>query len=785
MKNFFSKKEYLTALMKSYKMVFVFALFFSFYGYAQTTVVNSLEDLLPYLDDDNADVQLAPGTYNITEADISTGTYSNPLLVFSGSDSTYDFTGVTININTLVFQQFGSVDVVELQVLGNDNVLKNLTMVDVGDNRPSKTAKGIIIDGRDNKIEGFHLTTRGSYPYGYGDAFGKGGPYTIKHYKHSSILVRGLRSHVKNCTVISRSYGHILFMQAAVDPLIEGCYLEGEMRSTDDMLAEEGTGSPADNVDFMTVWGYRLPSGFMKSLQEEGIRAYNAGTTYIDGVAYSRGTSNPTILNCTIKNARAGVTLTHASGTKYVEGCSAIGCERGYATGAGDIVNCSADAQYGAVFGVDYATDKNINAEITILPYVGQEVNGNKLVASIKGSGHNLTFKGDISNPDQSLKIIFGDSEDVEDTASNSTIINITDYPVILESNSSWIIGGSQGSVTDYGSNNSVVDSVEDAQSIGESFTDGDYTYTITNVAPFEVEVSGSTLTELVIPSSATDYGTLTTYAVAGIGEGAFNGNGVITSVALPSSVVTIRSNAFKECTSLTSINLENVVTVGASSLRSTAITEVDLSSATSIEGYAFYSTKSLTNATVLVAETLGNGVFRETGLTTINLPSSITSIGNQLFRKTYGLTHFQLNWANPATDVTFTSDTNTLEGIQNTVILYVPIGTKTLYETTAPWSNMPAANIIETASTLSTENIEQELGFRFSPNPTSDIISVKSMELNNANVTVYDLNGRALLRHTLNGTFSEVNISNLASGIYLFKVQVENSEFTKRIVKL
>ncbi len=52
----------------------------------------------------------------------------------------------------------------------------------------------------------------------------------------------------------------------------------------------------------------------MLNLQEAGIRAYNAGTTYIDGEEIQRGTDNPTVLNCTIKNARTGVTLAHASG---------------------------------------------------------------------------------------------------------------------------------------------------------------------------------------------------------------------------------------------------------------------------------------------------------------------------------------------------------------------------------------------------------------------------------------------------------------------------------------
>ncbi|MBP0904010.1 carbohydrate-binding protein [Mariniflexile gromovii] len=69
-------------------------------------------------------------------------------------------------------------------------------------------------------------------------------------------------------------------------------------------------------------------------------------------------------------------------------------------------------------------------------------------------------------------------------------------------------------------------------------------------------------------------------------------------------------------------------------------------------------------------------------------------------------------------------------------------------------------------------------------PNPTNGLVTIKSKQLNNASVGVYDLNGRALLNRNINETSSEINISNLASGIYLFKVKVDDAEFTKRIVK-
>lgn len=69
---------------------------------------------------------------------------------------------------------FGNYRVYEVVVTGSNNVLKNLTLVDVGseNDKPNKGALGVCMDGRDNSIEGFRMTVKGSYPYG--DAFCKG-----------------------------------------------------------------------------------------------------------------------------------------------------------------------------------------------------------------------------------------------------------------------------------------------------------------------------------------------------------------------------------------------------------------------------------------------------------------------------------------------------------------------------------------------------------------------------------------------------------------------------------
>lgn len=444
-------------------------------------IVHSLAELMPYLDDDAVNVQLAPGTYTITGEDALKGLYPSytqigdrkvkSLLLFKGNNSTYDFTDVTIHVETAVFQSaLGNFQVYQVHTTGNKNVISNLTMVDVGtvDDFPKGGCVNIVMDGSDNRIEGFHVTSTGSKPYGYGDSFGKGGKNNvIKHSKHSTFLIRGLRNHAKDCTLIHRTYGHCMFMQAASYPTIEGCKIEGEMRSTDAILAEKGTGSAADRVDFMTTWGYTLPAGYMMSTGEAGIRAYNAGTTIINGEVIERGTDNPTILNCTVKNMRTGVTLAHATGKKYVEGCTIIGCEQAYAIGTGKVVDCYADAAYGPVYKGTYESDRNTEIEITILPS-DTYYNGSKCVAYLSGKNHNITFRSTDPNINKDLKIQVGGyydglrvREDSNPSQNNHAATdfefnNLTDYPVILSSKSSGITGKSNGPVTDNGTNNRV-----------------------------------------------------------------------------------------------------------------------------------------------------------------------------------------------------------------------------------------------------------------------------------------------------------------------------------------
>lgn len=450
---------------------------------AKKIKVSSIEELLPYLKQDNVNVKMASGTYRITAADMEAGKYTSVseveeglkkkvILLFEGSNSTFDFSGSTLEFEAKLWTELDPMfrEFINVQTLGNNIVIKNLKLVDCGQTSdfPNRGYVNVMLDGSYNRIENVEINSTGSYPYRYGELFGKGGPHLVTLHKHSACLVRGYKNHVLNCKIRHYAFGHCLFMQAADWPIIEGCDIQSEMVSTNDILAEAGTGSDADKVGMMTYFGYRIPQNYTIACSEEGIRAYNGGTTMIDGVRYTRGTSNVTVKDCYVKNVRAGVTLTHATGQKYVENCTVIGCERGFAIGSGQIVNCKADTQYGPALGVDYTSDNGMVADITILPNAGEAMggNGSRHAAIIIGYNHKVTLRRapGLTKPDQELIInIGGDNKtigmlgkDNNYNAHDIEIINETGHPIILDDNTSNITGTSKGLVMDYGENNSI-----------------------------------------------------------------------------------------------------------------------------------------------------------------------------------------------------------------------------------------------------------------------------------------------------------------------------------------
>jgi hypothetical protein len=72
----------------------------------------------------------------------------------------------------------------------------------------------------------------------------------------------------------------------------------------------------------------------------------------------------------------------------------------------------------------------------------------------------------------------------------------------------------------------------------------------------------------------------------------------------------------------------------------------------------------------------------------------------------------------------------------------------------------------------LSTKSIEnKENNYSIFPNPARDIITVSSLTSKNAKITVYDLNGRAVITTSINGNQKEIEVNQISRGIYLMKI--------------
>ena len=133
-------------------------------------------------------------------------------------------------------------------------------------------------------------------------------------------------------------------------------------------------------------------------------------------------------------------------------------------------------------------------------------------------------------------------------------------------------------------------------------------TYRGTSESQYSNEYTGA----VTIPATVTYNGK--TYSVTSIGSNAFRECSGLTSITIPNSVTSIGDFAFQLCSGLTSVTIPNSVTA--------------------IGDYAFAYCSSLTSVTIPNSVTsIGSYAFCYCkGLTSITIPNSVTSIGSDAF---------------------------------------------------------------------------------------------------------------------------------------------------------
>ena len=165
-----------------------------------------------------------------------------------------------------------------------------------------------------------------------------------------------------------------------------------------------------------------------------------------------------------------------------------------------------------------------------------------------------------------------------------------------------------------------------------------DVTLTSDNLATYGIANTG----DVVIPSEVVD-GEGVKHKVICLGTNAFSNCTELTSITIPNSVTSIVDNTFYGCRGLTSIVIpDSVTTIGndafAGCTRVTSITIPE--SVTSIGNSAFVGCSGLSSITIPESVTsIGNGAFSNClNLVNITLPSRMDSFGSAMFSDCYKL---------------------------------------------------------------------------------------------------------------------------------------------------
>ncbi len=285
-------------------------------------------------------------------------------------------------------------------------------------------------------------------------------------------------------------------------------------------------------------------------------------------------------------------------------------------------------------------------------------------------------------------------------------------------------------------------------------------------------------LTSITIPNSITS-----------IGECAFWGCTGLTSLTIPYSVTVIGERAFNGCGGLINVDSANP---NYSSLdgvlfnkTQTALIQCPISkigsyiipnSVTSIGNGAFRNCANLTSVSIPNSLTsIEYGAFYGcSGLTSVTIPNLVSSIGGAAFSGCSGLTSI---YADPAAPVDFGENGGVFYGVDKAACtLYVPVGSKSLYEATDQWKEFE--NIVEHISS-GIEGKTVYSAVSLTPNPATAFFILQGLTKETC-MDIFDISGKKILNKTVQPD-EKISVERWIKGTYVVKV---NGKTGKLLVK-
>ncbi len=208
-----------------------------------------------------------------------------------------------------------------------------------------------------------------------------------------------------------------------------------------------------------------------------------------------------------------------------------------------------------------------------------------------------------------------------------------------------------------------------------------------------------STLTSIIIPDSITSIGYYSFDKCIGltsisfpnglttINSYAFNECSGLTSITFSNSLQTIGDNAFYKCSGISSINFSNsLTTIGYGAFSNcSSLTSVNLPNSLLKLGHSVFSYCSQLSSINLpdYLQTIGNNTFNNSIITSIKLPSSLDSIGVSAFAGCLELDTIYSYALNPPI-----IRNNSFTGVAASVLVIVPCGYNSFYQSANYWSN-------------------------------------------------------------------------------------------------